>query len=184
MGHDHRRPRRQSRRDRSRPARPRRVGQAARRLLARSVREWSARHARDARRVERQRRRPLLRWWCGDAAGVPVSAPHRPSRARRVRRSRSGGVAAAADAVAAGCGVPHAARHPGLRGRPCERCRPLPRPPQHPLRATRRDVACLRVARRRREPPGVRQDDARCDRAGRPDGQTRPIGSTSRRAFR
>ena len=69
-------------RDRARPARPRRLRQAARRLLARRVRERRARPARGARPRSRDRRRPLARRRDRDAVRLPVPRAHRAARAR------------------------------------------------------------------------------------------------------
>ena len=70
--------------DRARPAGPRRVGQAARRLLARRLRERRARPARGARARPRHDRRPLARRRRGDAVRLPVPRAHRAARARLV----------------------------------------------------------------------------------------------------
>ena len=67
---------RDAHRDRARPARPRRVRQAARRLLARRVRERHPRPARRARPRPRDGRRALARRRRRDAVRLPVPRAH------------------------------------------------------------------------------------------------------------
>ncbi len=83
-------PRREVHRDRPRPARPRPVGQAARRLLRRRVRQRHARPAVGARDRQGHGRRPFPRRRRRDAVRVPVPRQGRATRARVVGRRHQG----------------------------------------------------------------------------------------------
>ena len=93
--------RRSLHRDRARPDRPRRLGHAPRRLLARRARGQHPRPARSDRRRQRDDRRPLARRRRGDAVLLPVPPAHRAARARVERRARPRGEPAAAQRRAA-----------------------------------------------------------------------------------
>ena len=81
-------PRRALHRDRARSARSRRVGQAARRLLARGLRERHPGPAGRARAPAGDVRRALPRRRRGHAAGLPVPRALRATRPREQRRAR------------------------------------------------------------------------------------------------
>ena len=74
--------------DRTRPARPRRIREAARRLLARRVRERRARPADRPRGRQGDDRRPLTRRRGGDAVRLPVPGAGGAAGARVERRAR------------------------------------------------------------------------------------------------
>ena len=127
------------------------LGQAARRLLGRRLRQ---RHARPARRCSTSsgpRRRALARRWRRRAVRLPVPRALRTPGAGRRGRRRPGG-----DAAAAG-GHPARRVHPASRCR-CPRCTPAARGAARPARATglpaTRDLAevadDLRLAKRTR----------------------------------
>ena len=95
-------PRRRLHGDRARPDRPRRLGGAARRLLARRPRREHPRPARRDRHRPRDDRRPLARRRRGDAVLLPVPPARRAARADLQRRPRPRGQPAAAHRRAAG----------------------------------------------------------------------------------
>ena len=78
-------------RDRPRPARARRVRQAARRLQRGRLRQRHARPADRARHRQGHRGRPQLRRRRRDAVRLPVPRAHRAARAGRHRRPRPRG---------------------------------------------------------------------------------------------
>ena len=87
--------------DRARPARPRRLGHAARRLLARRPRQRGARRRQRTRPRARDGRRALARRRDRDAVRLPVPRAHRAPGAGLQRRARPRGPSAAARRVAA-----------------------------------------------------------------------------------
>ena len=122
-------------RDRARPARPRRVGQAARRLQRRRLRQRHARPAHRARHRPGHRRRAQLRRRRGDAVRLPVPRAHRAADPGRLRRPRPRGHAGDPGdhhaRLPPGDGPADAARHPARRrGRPARPGRH--RHPGHP----------------------------------------------------
>ena len=97
------------------PARPRRVGEAARRLLARRLRERRPRHDGRPRPRPGDDRRPLARRRDRDAVRLPVPRALRAARPGLQRRPGPRGPPAAAR------------RDPARLGARCCRCSPTPR---------------------------------------------------------
>ena len=142
------------------PDRPRRLGDAARRLLARRPRGQHPRPADDDRGRAGDDRRPLARRRRGDAVLLPVPPAHRAPRAGLQRRPRPRGQPAAARRGAAG-GLPAAAAGraapPGRRDR--RRRRPGCAPAAAPRASTSRRWRgrCARCRSRARGGPSCRR---------------------------
>ena len=155
-------------RDRARPARPRQLRQAPRRLQRRRLRE------RDARPAERPGHRPGHRGRAqprrrrGDAVRLPVPRAHRAARAGRPRRLRPRGDAG--DPRRHHAGLPPAHGRPDAAGHPA---RVAGRPPRAGADAHPADPRPGRGGRhhrvvRRQPDPG--RDPARGARRGRLEG--------------
>ena len=115
-------PRRRLHGDRARPDRPRRLGHAPRRLLARRPRGEHSRPARRDRSRQRDDRRPLARRRRGDAVLLPVPPARGANGAGLERRARPRGEPDAPRRGAARRGRPALARRPpASRWRGCRR---------------------------------------------------------------
>ena len=166
--------------DRARPARPRRVGQAAGRLQPRRLR---LRHPRPARRAGPRAghgRRPQPRRRRRHAVRLPVPPDGRAARARLQRRARQGGQPPPAGAQPAGHRVrpPRGARPPDpQRGRVGRSgARPV-RPPRRPV--PRRGLERVEPPHRPPGPARLHPHDPRRDRRRRPARRAPATGSTS-----
>ena len=135
-------------RDRAGPDRPRRLGDPARRLLARRARGGDPRPAGGARDPQRDDRRPLARRRGGDAVLLAVPRPGRAPRADLERRAGAAGQpAAAARGASRRLARARARRAPARR------------------RRDRRTRERARAARLRRRPSTSTRSRARCARS-------------------
>ncbi len=163
------------------PARTRRVGQAARRLLARRLRERRPRHDGRPRPRPRDDRRALARRRDRDAVRLPISRALRAAGPGLQRRPRPRGPPAAARRDPARLRVGAAAAHPrracspparpsGGRSARCA-CRPAPTSPRSPAASARSAI-----------PRRARRSSRRCARCSTraASASARSTASTSR----